>query len=362
MLVLPADHLIQDLARFQQAVASASALARQGLLVTFGIAPITPETGFGYIEAGDALGDDGKRVLRFVEKPSLDDARAYLQSGNFYWNSGMFCFQAGAILDEMARHAPDVAKAAQACWEAMPQQGAMLEIPAEPFSQVPNISIDYAVMERSSQVAMVPADFNWNDIGSWAAVREFSQPDADNNRATSEAIFVDSRNTYVHNGDRVVATVGVDNLMIIDTPDALLVAHSDKAQDVKKVVAQLKLQDHETYKLHRTVSRPWGTYTVLEEAPRFKIKRISVKPGAALSLQKHFHRAEHWIVVKGTGEVTCGNNTFLMTENHSTYIPIGEIHRLRNPGITELEIIEVQSGSHLVEDDIVRIADEFGRK
>ncbi|MCC8391799.1 mannose-1-phosphate guanylyltransferase/mannose-6-phosphate isomerase [Paraburkholderia sp. MMS20-SJTR3] len=361
MLVLSADHLIQDQARFEAAVEAAVSLAQLDHLVTFGIVPSAPETGFGYIEAGAPLGS-GKRVLRFVEKPNVETAREYIEAGNFYWNSGMFCFKAGTILDEIARNAPDVAITVEACWASMPHKGAMLEIPSQFFSQVPDISIDYAVMERSDKVAVVPADFGWSDIGSWVAVRELSAPDADNNRTTGEAIFVDSSNTYVHSQNRMVATVGVENLMIIDTPDALLVAHPDKAQDVKKVVARLKKQDHEAYKLHRTVTRPWGTYTVLEEGTRFKIKRIVVKPGASLSLQMHHHRSEHWIVVSGMAKVVNGERDIFVGTNESTYIPAGHKHRLENPGVLDLVMIEVQSGEYLGEDDIVRFEDIYGRQ
>lgn len=360
MLVLSADHLIQDQARFAQSVEAAVSLAKQGHLATFGIVPTAPETGFGYIEAGEALGC-GRRALRFVEKPDLEKAREYLKTGNFYWNSGMFCFKTGTILEEMARYAPDVAKAVEVCWESMSHDGSMLEISSESFCQVPDISIDYAVMERSDKVAVVPADFGWSDIGSWVAVRELSTPDADNNRATGEAIFVDSHNTYVHGQNRMIAAVGVDNLMIIDTPDALLVAHPDKAQDVKKVVAMLKTKDHEAYKLHRTVTRPWGTYTVLEEGTRFKIKRIEVKPGASLSLQMHHHRSEHWIVVSGMAKVVNGDQELFVGTNESTYIPAGHKHRLENPGVLDLVMIEVQSGEYLGEDDIVRFQDNYGR-
>lgn len=362
MLVLPADHLIKDQASFAKAVTAACALARQGKLATFGIVPTAPETGFGYIEAGEDLGG-GKMVKRFVEKPDLEKAREYLEAGNFYWNSGMFCFAAGVILDEMAKHAPEVAAAAAACWQAMGDAGdVMMEIPAESFAQVPDISIDYAVMERSSQVAVVPADIGWSDIGSWVAVRELSLADGNDNRANAcEAIFVDSRNTYVQSEGRVVAAVGVEDLMIIDTPDALLVAHPDKAQDVKKVVAQLKKTDHDAYKLHRTVTRPWGTYTVLEEGPRFKIKRIEVKPGGSLSLQMHHHRSEHWIVVSGMAKVVNGDQEIFVSTNESTYIPAGHKHRLENPGVMDLVMIEVQSGEYLGEDDIVRFQDIYGR-
>lgn len=364
MLILAADHLIADQPAFEFAVNCAAALAQQDMLVTFGIVPSGPETGFGYIETGEVLAQ-GRRVVRFVEKPSLDKAREYLAAGNFLWNSGMFCFKAGVILDEMANLAPDVANAAAACWETMRSStgvgGSMLEIPSETFANVPDISIDYAVMERSSNVAVVPADFGWSDIGSWNAVSELVAPDASNNRATGEAIFVDSRNTFVQSEDRLVAAVGLDNLMIIDTPDALLVAHPDKAQDVKKVVAQLKQQQHEAYKLHRTVARPWGTYTVLEEGPRFKIKRIEVKPGASLSLQMHHHRSEHWIVVSGMAKVVNGDREIFVGTNQSTYIPAGHLHRLENPGVLDLVMIEVQSGEYLGEDDIVRFQDAYGR-
>jgi len=360
LLVLPADHLVQDQDRFVQTVRAAASLAQQGYLATFGIVPTAPETGFGYIEAGEALGN-GKHVQRFVEKPGLEKAREYLQAGNFYWNSGMFCFKAGAILDELSHYAPDVASTVQACWESMPHDGSMLEIPTESFSRVPDISIDYAVMERSGKVAVVPADFGWSDIGSWVAVRALSAPDIDGNRTTCKSVFVDSQNTYVYGHDRVVAAVGVDNLMIIDTPDALLVSHPDKAQEVRKVVAILKKQNHEAYKLHRTVTRPWGTYTVLEEGARFKIKRIEVKPGGSLSLQMHHHRSEHWIVVSGMARVVNGDQEIFVSTNESTYIPAGHRHRLENPGVLDLVMIEVQSGEYLGEDDIVRFEDIYGR-
>ena len=364
MLVLAADHLIQDQAKFANAVKDAAELASQDQLVTFGIVPTAPETGFGYIEAGENHAA-GRKVIRFVEKPNQDKAQEYVDSGNFFWNSGMFCFKAGTILKELEQHAPDIASGVHTCWthlkDAQDIQHTMLEIPTESFATVPDISIDYAVMERSSCVAVVPSNFGWSDIGSWNAVSELVQPDAANNRAIGEAIFVDSQNTFVQSEDRLVATVGVNNLMVIDTPDALLVAHPSKAQDVKKVVAQLKSQRHDAYKLHRTVSRPWGTYTVLEEGPRFKIKRIEVKPGASLSLQMHHHRSEHWIVVCGMAKVVNGDKEVFVRTNESTYIPAGHKHRLENPGVLDLVMIEVQSGEYLGEDDIVRFEDHYGR-
>lgn len=364
MLVLPADHLVQDQDSFADAVSRAQTLAEQGRLVTFGIIPTGPETGFGYIETGADVGD-GKQVVRFVEKPSLDKAREYVDSGRFVWNSGMFCFKAGVILQELAAHASDVDAATRACWEAtLASSGdnlAMAEIPAEAFAKVPDISIDYAVMERSSNVAVVPGDFGWSDIGSWVAVRDLTAADDVGNRATGNAVFVDSHNVYVQGDDRLVAAVGVQDLLVIDTPDAVLVAHPDKVQEVKQVVKQLKTQGHEAYRLHRTVTRPWGTYTVLEEGPRFKIKRIEVKPGASLSLQMHHHRSEHWIVVCGMARVVNGDKELLVGANESTYIPAGHKHRLENPGVLDLVMIEVQSGEYLGEDDIVRFADIYGR-
>ena len=364
MLVLAADHLIQTQDRFAVAVKHAAELARKNFLVTFGVVPTGPETGFGYIEAGKNIGP-GRAVLRFVEKPSIEKAQAYLAQGNYFWNSGMFCFKAGVVLNELAQHAPDVAKATQDCWSALKcckrTSGSMFEIPAERFAAVPSISLDYAVMERSDKVAVIPADFGWSDIGSWNMVSELVPQDANNNRATGEAIFVDTHNTFVQSEGRLVSAVGVDNLMIIDTADALLVAHADKAQDVKEVVMQLKRQNHEAYKTHRTVARPWGTYTVLGEGPRFKIKRIEVKPGASLSLQMHHHRNEHWVVVSGMAKVINGEKEIFVNTNESTYIPAGHQHRLTNPGLLDLVMIEVQSGEYLGEDDIVRFDDIYGR-
>lgn len=372
MLVLAADHLIGDAPAFNVAVSAAAALALDDRLVTFGIVPTAPETGFGYIECGAPLppapsspAGGGFTVARFVEKPALEYAHEYVAAGNYLWNSGMFCFKAGLILDELAKHAPEVARTAEDCWAAMgsgdADQACMLEIPASGFSKVPDISIDYAVMEKSKRVAVVPGDFGWSDIGSWGAVSQLVEPDEHNNRTVGEAILVDSRRTFVQSEDRLVAGIGLDNLMIIDTPDALLVAHPDKAQDVKKIVAQLKAGGHAAYRLHQTVARPWGTYTVLEEGTRFKIKRIVVKPGASLSLQMHHHRSEHWIVVSGMAKVVNGVNDILVNTNESTFIPAGHQHRLENPGILELVMVEVQSGEYLGEDDIVRFDDRYGR-
>jgi mannose-1-phosphate guanylyltransferase/mannose-6-phosphate isomerase len=286
-------------------------------------------------------------------------------SGNFLWNSGMFCLRVGTVLDEFARHAPDVDVATRACWEAITSsqgpQGTTHEIPSTPFDVVPSISVDYAIMERSDRVAVVPAGFDWNDIGSWSAVSDLLEPDEDNNRSVGDVVVVDSRNTFIQGDSRLVAALGVSDLTIVDTDDALLVARSDKVQDVRKVVALLKERGHEAFRLHRTVARPWGTYTVLEEGDRFKIKRIMVKPGASLSLQLHHHRSEHWIVVQGMARVVNGQNEIYLRTNESTYIPAGHRHRLENPGLLDLTMIEVQSGEYLGEDDIVRFEDNYGR-
>jgi mannose-1-phosphate guanylyltransferase / mannose-6-phosphate isomerase len=364
LLVLAADHLIADIQGFRAAVDRAVQLATDNHLVTFGIVPTAPETGYGYIEAEEAIGP-GRKVVRFVEKPSLVKAKGYLETGNFLWNSGMFCFKAGILLEELRRYAPEVLDASMACWDELRKtQGAdasMFEIPAEGFLKVPDISIDYAVMEHSDKVVVVPADFDWNDIGSWTALRDLREADENNNRADGDVIFVETSNTFVQPAERLVATVGVDNLMIIDTPDALLVAHANKAQEVKQVVHQLKLSNHSAYKEHRTVTRPWGTYTVLEEGPRFKIKRIEVRPGRSLSLQMHHHRNEHWVVVSGMARVTNEDQEVFVGTNESTYIPAGHRHRLENPGLVDLVIIEVQSGEYLGENDIVRFEDAYGR-
>lgn len=367
MLVLSADHLIENLDSFSAAVDAACRSAEGGALVTFGIVPTGPETGFGYIECGDEIESPSpvRRVSCFVEKPTQDVAQEYLATGRYLWNSGMFCFKAGVILQEMATHAPQLHQAALACWEATqektgPKDG-MVDIDPATFTHVPDISIDYAIMERSENVVVVPSDFSWSDIGSWGAVSDLVRPDEAGNRVVGEAILVDTGNTYIQSENRLVAAVGLEHLIIVDTPDALLVANRDCVQDVKKVVEQLKLQAHQSYKLHRTVWRPWGTYTVLEDGSRFKIKRIVVKPGASLSLQMHHHRSEHWIVVCGMARVVNGEQEIFVNTNESTFIPAGHKHRVENPGILDLVMIEVQSGEYLGEDDIVRFEDVYGR-
>ncbi len=369
MLVLPADHLVRDHAAFAAAVARAARLARDGSLVTFGIGPTHPETGFGYIECGDALAGEGPPAFaarRFVEKPAPDKAREYVTAGNYVWNSGMFCFTPAAILAAFARHAPDLLAAVRPIAQALAGKNdlATLDIDATLFAAAPDISLDYAVMEKAAaagDVAVVRGAFDWSDVGSWQAMAELSAPDADGNRGQGERVAIATTGTYVHAGDRVVATVGVENLIIVDTPDALLVAHRDHLQRVKDVVGELKARGHESYRLHKTVARPWGTYTVLEEAPGFKIKRIEVKPGAALSLQLHHRRSEHWVVVAGVAKVTRGDDTLVVNANGSTYIPVETRHRLENPANEPLVMIEVQCGDYLGEDDIVRFDDNYGR-
>lgn len=366
MLVLSADHLIRDEVAFAEAVQKAVSLAQSGTdyLVTFGIVPTGPETGFGYLKGGQTLGN-GKHVDAFVEKPDAATAQKYVDSGNFYWNSGMFCFSAGQFLKQLAIYAPEVGQACATCWHAIEETASgeevMLEIPEALFQQVPDISVDYAVMERSNRVAVVPCDIGWSDIGSWNAIRDLVAPDTQGNRAYGDAIFVNSNNTFVQAEDRLVAAVGLENIMVIDTPDALLVANPNCSQDVKQVVSLLKKADHDAFKLHKTVCRPWGTYTVLEEGAGYKMKRIEVKPGASLSLQMHHHRSEHWIVVKGEAIVVNGSAELTIKQNESTYIPAGHKHRLENRTKNELVLIEVQCGGYLGEDDIVRFEDNYGR-
>lgn len=372
LLVLAADHLISDREAFAQAVASAVAIAGQGFLATFGIEPEGPETGYGYIEAdrGAPIVADGKtlgyRVRRFVEKPDLEKAREYVASGNYQWNSGMFCFSAGVLLDEMERHCPAILSATRACVERSKRVAGrgvwQIQLDADRFSAVPDDSIDFALMEKSSRGAVVPCRIGWSDIGSWDALGDLAAPDESGNRIEGgEVVLHGVSNCYIRGSDRLIGAVGIEDIIVVDTPDALLVAERERAQDVKHLYARLKAQGHEAHRLHRTVNRPWGTYTVLETGDGFKIKRIEVKPGASLSLQMHYHRSEHWIVVRGMARVINGEREMLVNTNESTYIPAGHRHRLENPGLLPLVMIEVQSGAYLGEDDIVRFDDLYGR-
>jgi len=359
MLFLTADHLIADFSAFSQAVATAIKLAQQGKVTTFGIHPEAPETGYGYIEAA------GHDVRRFVEKPDLATAQSYVESGKYLWNSGMFCMTAQTAMTELGEYASGVLKAVDNSLKVSRRvEGSdqyQIELEAKTFAEAESISIDYALMEKTQHAAVVSCSIGWSDIGSWNALGDLISPDEDGNSVKAEAFMHDVKNCYIQGEDRIIAAVGIENLIIIDTPDALLVADKSRSQDVKQIVGQLKKIDHEAYKLHRTVHRPWGTYTVLEEGDNFKMKRIVVKPGASLSLQMHHHRSEHWIVVDGMAKVVNGDKDLLIATNESTYIPAGHKHRLENPGKVDLVMIEVQSGSYLGEDDIVRFEDNYGR-
>jgi mannose-1-phosphate guanylyltransferase/mannose-6-phosphate isomerase len=361
LLVMPADHLIKDTPTFYTAVQHAEALAKDGFLVLFGVRPRAPETGFGYIEMGNQVSQHANVVQRFIEKPDAVTAARYLAQGNYVWNSGMFCFKASTILDAFARFMPALLDGARAVWSRTRLESDKMVLPAG-FAELENISIDYAVMEKAKNIAVIPGDFDWSDIGAWNAVAEAIPADADGNTSNNcQTIVIDSHNTHIETKDRLVAVIGTENLLVIDTPDALLVADKAKSQEVRQVVSRLKASGHEAHKVHRTVVRPWGTYTVLGEGPGFKIKRIAVKPGASLSLQMHHQRSEHWVVVSGTAEVVNGDHVISLQANESTYIPAGNKHRLTNTANTELALIEVQCGPYLGEDDIVRFEDVYGR-
>lgn len=362
LLVLPADHLIGDAHSFTRGVGQALPAAQDGWLVTFGIQPDRPETGFGYIQRGEPIGDGAFRVAQFVEKPALPIAESYVASGGYDWNSGMFLFKASRYLEELGLHAPEILDAVRAAHASAKADLDFVRIHPEAFSKVPDNSIDYAVMEKTQRAAVIPVKCDWSDIGSWSALWLAGVRDAQGNLREGDTIAINTNNSLLRSHDRhLLATVGIDDLIVVTTPDATLVAHRDAAQDVKRVVDELKAAGRTEHSLHRVVLRPWGSYDSLESADRFQVKRIVVKPGASLSLQKHHHRAEHWIVVSGTAEVTCDDRIFLLGENQSTYIPLGSVHRLRNPGKVPLEVIEVQSGSYLGEDDIVRLEDVYGR-
>lgn len=363
MLLLPSDHHIGDPARFLAAVDTAAAAARQGALVTFGMAAERPETGYGYIRRGGALAGvtDCFQVDRFVEKPDLATARSYVADGHFAWNSGMFLFKAAQLIAELERHAPAVIAAARAAVAKAVSDLDFVRLDADAFATAPSISIDYAVMEKTDHAAVVPAEMGWTDVGSWGALWDIAARDGDGNTLIGDVIATDSRNSYVRGDGRLIAVVGVEDLIIVDTADALLVAPRAKAQDVKAVVERLKADGRSEQLHHRRVYRPWGSYESVDTGERFQVKRLTVKPGGRLSLQKHAKRAEHWVVVSGTATVTRGNEEFDLTENQSTYIPVGTVHRLENRTSEPVHLIEVQSGSYLGEDDIVRLDDQYGR-
>jgi len=366
LLVLAADHVIKDTDKFHQAVNVATLSAQKGKLVTFGIVPTHPETGYGYIKKGTETTDDGTgsgvfKVATFVEKPNTETAESYLISGDYLWNSGMFLFKASRYLEELEKFRPDIL---QACQQAMAKVEKDLDFTrpnSEAFMQCADESIDYAVMEKTDQAVVIPLDAGWSDVGSYSALWEVCEQDSKQNVIKGDVIVHDTSNSYIHSQNKLITTLGVDNLVVIDTPDAVLVADKDKVQNVKEIVNELKSQQRSESSLHREVYRPWGKYDSVDNGERFQVKRITVNPGAKLSVQMHHHRAEHWIIVSGTAKVTLDDETILLSENQSTYIPIGVVHALENPGKLPLEMIEVQSGSYLGEDDIVRFEDRYGR-
>lgn len=362
MLVLAADHAIKDQEAFEAAVLRGVPSAESGRLVTFGIEPTQPETGYGYIKSGKDFGDDSFAVDAFVEKPDAATAQQYLDSGDYYWNSGMFLFKASVFLSELQAHAPDIFKTVQAAVDDAERVYGYVQLSERFFSACPEDSIDYAVMEKTQLAAVVPMSAGWNDVGSWSALWEIGDKDQDDNVVIGDVMLEGASGNFIKGEKRLIAALGVEDLVIVDTKDAVLVAHKNSAQQVKKIVSRLKSQARPEVELHARAFRPWGSYETVDEDDRFKVKRIVVNPGAQLSLQKHHHRAEHWIVVKGTARVTRGESVFLMSENESTFIPLGETHRLENPGKIPLEMIEVQSGAYLGEDDIVRFSDQYGRE
>lgn len=370
MLVMPADHLVNNQEEFLQALNAAVQAAAAGKIVTFGIRPTLPDTGYGYIETADSVELNViTKAIRFVEKPDFETAERYLAGGHHFWNSGMFCFKVGIFLQELSQCSPELFKQVAICWDASQTNSKnaeagtakMLELDKATFAEVPSISVDYAVMEKAAEISVVPCDIGWSDVGSWDAISSLVDVDGLGNRTIGPTMLHDVTNTYVQSEGRLIAALGVKDLVVIDTDDAVLVAHRDRVQDVRQIVQRLKHEGHESHKYHRTVHRPWGTFTVLEEGNGFKIKRIVVKPGQQLSLQMHHHRSEHWIVVRGMAKIVNGEKSLMINTNESTYIPAGHQHRLENPGVIDLVLIEVQSGDYLGEDDIVRYEDQYGR-
>ena len=371
MLVMPADHVIRDQSAFNSAVSAAAALAEAGYLVTFGIVPTGPETGYGYIKVGATVranGGEARAIAAFVEKPDLATAQGYVSSGDYLWNSGMFVMRASVWLRAIGEFRSDILSACRRAFAAGSQDRDFFRVDKKAFIACPSDSIDYAVMEKVTagknelQAAVVPLSAGWSDVGAWPAIWEVGVPDADGNVSKGDVLTHGTRNSLLFAEHRLVAGVGLEDMVVVETADAVMVAHKSRAQDVKKIVERLKAENRSERLSHRRVHRPWGTYEGIDAGDRFQVKRIVVKPGESLSLQMHHHRAEHWVVVRGTARVTCGEKAFLLSENQSTYIPIGEKHRLENPGTIPLEIIEVQSGSYLGEDDIVRFEDVYGRK
>ena len=360
LLVLAADHLIKDEQAFHNAISHAEQLAEKGKLVTFGIMPQQPHTGYGYIKAGEPL-EQGFTVAEFIEKPSLTTAEVFVESGNYYWNSGMFMFKASRYLEELAKFAPDILEVCKRSIDTESNDLDFIRIDHNIFSSCKDDSIDYAVMEHTDSAVMVPLDAGWSDVGSWTTLWETGVKDASGNVSTGDTILENTSNSYINSEGRLVSVIGLDNVIVVETKDAVLVASKDKAQDIKSVVNQLKAEKRPEFEFHREVFRPWGSYDSIDNGKRFQVKRITVKPGEKLSVQMHHHRAEHWIVVSGSANVTIDDQTQLVTENESVYIPVGSVHALENPGKIPLELIEVQSGAYLGEDDIVRFSDRYGR-
>ncbi|HHZ9566426.1 TPA: mannose-1-phosphate guanylyltransferase/mannose-6-phosphate isomerase [Escherichia coli] len=361
MLVLAADHATQDIEAFHAAVLAAEQESVDNKLVTFGIVPTKPETGYGYIKKGEQVKNSVFKVNSFVEKPDLETAKNYLEQKCYLWNSGMFMFKASVYLDELKKFRPDILAACKESLSSASTDLDFIRLNSDVFAECPDESIDYAVMEKTQDCVVIPLDADWSDIGSWTSLWEISEKDEHENVSHGDVINYNSRNNYIYSEGSLISTVGVNNLIIVQTKDALLVAQQDNVQDIKKIVEILKKQKRSEHISHREVYRPWGRYDSVERGDRYQVKRITVKPGECLSTQMHHHRAEHWVVVAGTAKVTCGERTFFVTENESTFIPIGTVHTLENPGKIPLEVIEIQSGVYLGDDDIVRLSDKYGR-
>lgn len=366
LVVLPSDHVIVDEERFRDLAAHGARLAEQGRVVTFGIVPTRAESGFGYLRKGTAIDEFSAELLAFIEKPEQDKANRLIESGEYLWNSGIFMMKASVWIREIRNHHADILAACEQALDQGTKDGIFFRIDAKSFEKCPNLSIDHAVMEKlvlsePGIAAVIPMDVGWSDIGSWSALHDVKSRDPHGNVAHGDVFSKDSRNSLLYAQSRLLVTLGVNDLIVVETKDAVLVAHRDNAQDIKSVTDYLKSEKRPEHEFHRKVHRPWGSFELIDDGPRYQVKRLSVKPGASLSLQMHHHRAEHWIVVSGTARVTRGEESFLISENESTYIPLGIVHRLENPGTLMLEIIEVQSGSYLGENDIVRFADRYNR-
>ncbi len=360
LLILPSDHVINNKQAFHDALSVAQPLAEAGKIVTFGIVPTHAETGFGYIEA-NMSSNNSHPISRFVEKPNADTAQQYIEAGNFFWNSGMFLFKASTLIEEMREFRPDILNACEQALEQSSHDMDFTRLESTSFEQCPSESIDYAVMEKTDHGVVVPLDAGWSDLGSWTSLWETAEKDADNNVIRGDVLQKNSTNCYIHSEHRLVTTLGMDKAIVVETADAVMVAHPDHVQDVKSLVDQLKENSRSESESHRKIYRPWGKYDSIDVGERYQVKRITVNPGAKLSVQMHHHRAEHWIVVSGTAKVTIDDVERLLSENESTYVPIGSVHSLENPGKVPVEMIEVQSGSYLGEDDIVRFEDLYGR-